>query len=85
MPFEQGDQIGRFFAQMAIFCFGQVFKNYRTNPHFCATCFPKHKLCFNFDENGLGYILGDFFANSSGHYAFEVYVSHCLSWAWSWE
>jgi hypothetical protein len=27
----------------------------------------KHILCTNFDENGLSYILGDFFTNSSGH------------------
>jgi hypothetical protein len=25
----------------------------------------------NFDENGLGHILGDFFSNSSGHPAFD--------------
>jgi hypothetical protein len=24
-------------------------------------------LCINFDKKGLGYILGDFFTNSSGH------------------
>jgi hypothetical protein len=25
------------------------------------------RLCFNFDKNVFGYILGDFFQNSSGH------------------
>jgi hypothetical protein len=27
---------------------------------------PKNRLCINFDKNGLGYILGDLFTNSSG-------------------
>jgi hypothetical protein len=31
--------------------------------------FSRKKLCINFDKNGLGYILGDFFTNSSGHAA----------------
>jgi hypothetical protein len=28
---------------------------------------PRKKLCINFDNNGLGYILGGFFTDSSGH------------------
>jgi hypothetical protein len=78
-------RLGDFSPNRQFFALGRFFLNYRTNPHFCDTCFPKHKLCFNFDENGLGYILGNFFAHSSGHYAFKVYVRYCLSWAWSWE
>jgi hypothetical protein len=27
-------------------------------------------VCINFNKNGLGYILGEFFTNLSGHYAF---------------
>jgi hypothetical protein len=30
-------------------------------------CFPLKKFCTNFYKNGLGYILGDFFTNWSGH------------------
>jgi hypothetical protein len=29
--------------------------------------FPQLIICINFDKKGLGYILGDFFTNSSGH------------------
>jgi hypothetical protein len=28
---------------------------------------PMHQLCINCYKNGLGYLLGDFFTNSSGH------------------
>jgi hypothetical protein len=34
---------------------------------FGARSFHGKKFCIDFDKNGLGYILGDFFANSSGH------------------
>jgi hypothetical protein len=30
------------------------------------------KVCFNFDKNGLGYSLGDFFTNSFGHPSREL-------------
>jgi hypothetical protein len=59
--------------------FGQFFlKNYRSSPCFGAV-FPRKKKCIYFDkkmdwaticinfDNVLGYILGDFFTNSSGH------------------
>jgi hypothetical protein len=59
----QGDQIGRFFDQRVIVFFGQLSKNYTSGPHFRG----RLRLCINFDENVLGYILGDFFTNSSGH------------------
>jgi hypothetical protein len=29
--------------------------------------FPRKKLCINSDKNGLGYIQGEFLANSFGH------------------
>jgi hypothetical protein len=35
--------------------------------HFSGLHFPRLKFCINFDINVLGYVLGDFFANSSGH------------------
>jgi hypothetical protein len=34
--------------------------------------FPKCKFWINLDKNGLGYILGDFFINSSGHPALRT-------------
>jgi hypothetical protein len=64
---KQGDRIGRIFAHWVIICFGQFFLNFRTSPHFLLLFPPKYILCINFDKNGLGYILGDFFTNSSGH------------------
>jgi hypothetical protein len=33
-----------------------------------------YKLCVHFDINGLGYILGDFFANSFGRPGAHTYV-----------
>jgi hypothetical protein len=35
----QGDQIGRIFAQRTNVHFGQLFHNYKSSPHFCATFF----------------------------------------------
>jgi hypothetical protein len=34
--------------------------------------FPMYKIYISFDKNGLGYILGDFFTNSSGHTGMEL-------------
>jgi hypothetical protein len=66
--YNQGDQIGPIFiANWATFLFGQLFENYRASPKIWTTFFPRKKLCINFDKSGLGYILGDFFTNSSGH------------------
>jgi hypothetical protein len=36
---DQGDQIGRIFAQRLIVFFGQILKNNRNRPHFWATSF----------------------------------------------
>jgi hypothetical protein len=36
---QQGDQIGRIFAQWVIVCFGQFRENYRSRSHFWATLF----------------------------------------------
>jgi hypothetical protein len=63
---KQCDQIGRKFAHWVIVFFGHFFVNFRNSLHFRAT-FSKLDLCTNLDKNGLGYILGDFFTNSSGH------------------
>jgi hypothetical protein len=49
--------------------------------------FPQLWLCINFGKNGLGYILGDFFTNSSGHLD---HLPNRAKWAepafnWDWE
>jgi hypothetical protein len=63
----QCDQIGRIFAQRAIFFpFGHLLKH----TIFLDNFIPCLSLCINFDKNGLGYILDDFFTNSSGHPGF---------------
>jgi hypothetical protein len=59
----QGDQIGRIFAQWATVCFRQFPKNDTKSPQFWAS-FSKILIL---TKNGLRYILGDFFTNSSGH------------------
>jgi hypothetical protein len=35
--------------------------------HYIGRFLTRKKLCIDFDRNGLGYILGDFCTNSSGH------------------
>jgi hypothetical protein len=50
----QGDQIGRFFCLLAIVFFGQFWK-------------IKVTYILILTKNGVGYILGDFLTNSSGH------------------
>jgi hypothetical protein len=47
--------------------FGQFFENYQSSLQFWATFFLQLRLCNNLDKNVLGYILGDFLENSSGH------------------
>jgi hypothetical protein len=65
--YEQGDQIGRIFAQWAIVYFGQFFENHKSSPNFCAT-FPKIiDYMLTLTKLVLGDLLGYFFTNSSGH------------------
>jgi hypothetical protein len=60
----QGDQIGLISAQWAIAYFGSL-KN--TKVAQILGIFKKSiDSVSNFTKNGLGYILGDFFTNSSG-------------------
>jgi hypothetical protein len=40
LPWLQGDQIGRIFAQWAIIYYGQFLENYRCSPHFWVTFSP---------------------------------------------
>jgi hypothetical protein len=64
---DQGDQIGRIFAQRVIVKFSQYMeafsKGHILGPHFF------HDLSFALisTQNGLGCTLGDFLPNSSGH------------------
>jgi hypothetical protein len=61
--------MGRIFAYGAITYFGQGFENYRSSANFLAIFFHGPSYVFiNCDEKKLlGYILGDFFINATGH------------------
>jgi hypothetical protein len=59
----QGDQIGRIFSYGVVVYVGQFFKLTEVG----QLIFPRYKLTIDLNKNGLGYILGDFFTNSSGH------------------
>jgi hypothetical protein len=63
----QGDQIGQNFAYWAIVSFGQGFRKIRQSTDFWATLPHGEGEVLTVTNNGLGYILGDFFTNSSGH------------------
>jgi hypothetical protein len=62
---DQGDQIGWFFARWVMFTLCSFF-NYPSSRHF-GVLFPQLRLCNNFGKNRLGCTLCDFFTNSSGH------------------
>jgi hypothetical protein len=62
----QGDQIGHIFAFWATVYFGQLFKITKVVQFWGGATFSAKMLCINYDKNGLGYILGNFF-HSSGH------------------
>jgi hypothetical protein len=61
--------IGRIFAYWAIvYILWAIILQVTEAAHIFSYVFPQTKWCIDFDTNGLGYILGDFFANSSsGH------------------
>jgi hypothetical protein len=54
----QGDQVGRIFAYLAIVYFRQVFRKLQKEPK---------KYVATYTKSGLGFLLGDFFTNSSDH------------------
>jgi hypothetical protein len=61
-------RLAEFFADFAIVFFGQFFLIFQSRPNFWRYFFLTVKLvCINCGKKGLGYILGDFFTNSSGH------------------
>jgi hypothetical protein len=47
---------------------------------FLGYVFPLYELCIRLDKNGLGYILGDFVINSSGHPAWMDGVMTKFGW-----
>jgi hypothetical protein len=65
----QGDQIGRLFALWAIFGFVRFLGNCKIIPHLWAPLVYSYDEALMSAKNVLGYILGDFFTNSSGHTA----------------
>jgi hypothetical protein len=74
LSYLQGDQIGRIFAQWAIVYFGQWFEIYIISANFWATFLCDTSYVLILTKNGLGYILGDFFKNSSGHPDYLAYI-----------
>jgi hypothetical protein len=65
----QGDQIGRFFADwaifsLAIFFFGDLFENCKSSPNSWAIFFHGTSCVLLLTKNGLGYILGGFFSQT---------------------
>jgi hypothetical protein len=60
----QGDQIRRIFACRAVVFF---FENDKSSVISWASFFHGTSYVFILTKNVLGYILGDFFTNSSGH------------------
>jgi hypothetical protein len=47
--------------------FGQLFETNISSPHFWTTFIQQLSFFINFNKKRLGYILVDFFKNSSGH------------------
>jgi hypothetical protein len=54
------------FSICLIVYFGLFFEIFKSSTHF-VPLIPRLRLYINIDKNGLGYILDDFFTNSSGH------------------
>jgi hypothetical protein len=57
-----------------------VFGNNKSSPHFWATQSHSQGYVLILAKNGLGYILGEFFTNSSGHPAPRTAISVPLCW-----
>jgi hypothetical protein len=55
---------------------GSDLKNCKSNPKFLATLFRGKSHAFNVAKSGLGYILGEFFTNISGHPVCKAAVSY---------
>jgi hypothetical protein len=61
-----GDRIGRIFAFWAT-VWAVLFVNYKSGQNFGAAFYHRKSYTIIWTQNGLGYILGDFLANASGH------------------
>jgi hypothetical protein len=65
---DQDDQIGQFFAHLAMVCLLQFIDNYsRISNNVWASVKHGKSEALILTKNGTGYILGDFCTNSSGH------------------
>jgi hypothetical protein len=67
---DQCGQIGRFFTHWVTFFLLNSFLDtyFKCCPHFLGQSYPQLRARTSFGQKiGLGYILGEFFANSSGH------------------
>jgi hypothetical protein len=72
--FIQGDQIGQIFGYWVFLSFGRIFENCRSKINIWATLFHDTRYILFLQKNGLGYILCDFFTNSSGHPGLNIQV-----------
>jgi hypothetical protein len=70
LMFEQGDQIGRIFAQYPNVYFGQFF-NYKSSTHFWAMYFFIKKCYELISTKNVGLYFRLFFTNSSGYLVFD--------------
>jgi hypothetical protein len=68
---EQGNQIGRICAYLEIVFFGQFLENNKVDRIFILLFPHSHNYVSILTKKRLGYNLGDFFTNSSGHPASE--------------
>jgi hypothetical protein len=58
--------MGEFSPFGRLLTLGSLFENYKSSPK-CWQLFNSVKFMHSFIKRGLGYILGEFFKNSSGH------------------
>jgi hypothetical protein len=59
--------ISEYLGRVVGFYFGPFCENYRSNTNYWATLFHSARFVLILTNHVLGYILGDFFTNSSGH------------------
>jgi hypothetical protein len=64
---KQGDQIGQIFAYWGVDYFGLLFEYFRCSSNSWATHFQDTYYVLIWAKNGLSFILGNIFSNSSGH------------------
>jgi hypothetical protein len=60
--------LGEFLPNGPMFIFGSFLKIKKSSKNNWAICFQSKSYVLIMAKNGLGYILGDFFKNSSGHH-----------------